>query len=78
MTLLDRTPVLSPGATAHRAAQSQLQDAVDFLGLDRGMHEMLAVPRRSLTVSVPLRREDGSQTVLTGYRVQHNLSRGPA
>ena len=79
MTVLDRAPArTSPGATARRAALSQLNDAVEFLGLDSGMHEMLATPRRSLTVAVPLRREDGSSTVLTGYRVQHNLARGPA
>ena len=79
MTVLDRAPVgSSPGATALRAAQSQLSDAVQFLGLGSGMHEMLAMPRRSLTVAVPLRRENGTSTVLTGYRVQHNLSRGPA
>jgi glutamate dehydrogenase (NAD(P)+) len=39
---------------------------------------MLATPRRSLTVSVPLTRDDGHIDVLLGYRVQHNLSRGPA
>src|SRR4051794_23546264 len=39
---------------------------------------MLAVPRRELTVSIPLRRDDGTTEVLTGYRVQHNYSRGPA
>ena len=78
MTVLDLVAATSPGDTALRAAQSQLQDAVDFLGLPSGMHQMLAVPRRSLTVAVPLRREDGSSIVLTGYRVQHNLSRGPA
>jgi glutamate dehydrogenase (NAD(P)+) len=79
MTVL-ATPVaaVSRGSDARSAALSQLARAVDVLGLDEGMHEMLATPRRSLTVSVPLRREDGTQTVLTGYRVQHNLSRGPA
>ena len=79
MTVLDLPLVTeTPGATARRAALTQLSEAVAFLGLDTGMHEMLAMPRRSLTVAVPLRREDGSSTVLTGYRVQHNLSRGPA
>ena len=39
---------------------------------------MLATPRRSLTVSVPVRREDGRMDVVQGYRVQHNISRGPA
>jgi glutamate dehydrogenase (NAD(P)+) len=42
------------------------------------MHDLLRAPRRSITVSVPLLRDDGQLLVLTGYRVQHNLARGPA
>jgi glutamate dehydrogenase (NAD(P)+) len=60
------------------SALHQLATAVEQLGLDEGMHQMLATPRRSMQVSVPLRRDDGSLEVLSGYRVQHNLSRGPA
>jgi len=56
----------------------QLTEAVDRLGLDEGMHQLLATPRRALIVSVPLRRDDGGVDVLQGYRVQHNLTRGPA
>jgi glutamate dehydrogenase (NAD(P)+) len=56
----------------------QLAGAVKHLGLDDGLHQLLATPRRSLEVAVPLRRDDGSLEVLQGYRVQHNLSRGPA
>jgi glutamate dehydrogenase (NAD(P)+) len=60
------------------SAQHQLAEAVRHLGLDDGMHAMLATPRRSMEVAVPLRRDDGRLEVLHGYRVQHNLSRGPA
>ncbi|HVE73715.1 MAG TPA: Glu/Leu/Phe/Val dehydrogenase [Mycobacteriales bacterium] len=60
------------------SALHQLADAVQQLGLDDGMHDLLATPRRSMQVAVPLRRDDGTLTVLQGYRVQHNLSRGPA
>ena len=56
----------------------QLAGAVEHLGLDDGVHQLLATPRRSLEVAVPLRRDDGTLEVLRGYRVQHNLSRGPA
>jgi glutamate dehydrogenase (NAD(P)+) len=38
---------------------------------------MLAAPRREISVSIPLRRDDGTTEVLRGYRVQHNYSRGP-
>lgn len=61
-----------------RSALHQLREAVDALGLSEGTFAMLATPRRELTVSIPLRRDDGSEEVLRGYRVQHNLSRGPA
>jgi glutamate dehydrogenase (NAD(P)+) len=63
---------------ALETALAQLTHAAGHLDLDDGMRKMLARPRRSLTVTVPLRREDGSLDVFTGYRVQHNLSRGPA
>ena len=59
-------------------ARRQLADAVKILGYDDGVYANLAAPRRELTVSIPLRRDDGSTEVLTGYRVQHNYSRGPA
>lgn len=73
-----RNAVSTPGQHALDAAQFQLAEASRFLGLDDGLHHMLATPRRSLTVSVPVRREDGRLEVVHGYRVQHNLSRGPA
>ena len=59
-------------------ARAQLRRAVDVLGYDESVYAMLAAPRREMTVSIPLRRDDGSIEVLTGHRVQHNLSRGPA
>ncbi len=60
------------------SALHQLSEAARQLGLDDGLHEMLATPRRSMQVAIPLRRDDGTMSVLAGYRVQHNLSRGPA
>jgi glutamate dehydrogenase (NAD(P)+) len=59
-------------------ARKQLRQAVDVLGYEESIYAMLAVPRREVTVSLPLRRDDGTIEVLTGRRVQHNLSRGPA
>jgi len=64
--------------SAWESARTQLAAAAEQLGLDDGMHQMLATPRREMTVAIPLRRADGSTEVLRGYRVQHNLSRGPA
>ncbi|GAA3667011.1 Glu/Leu/Phe/Val dehydrogenase [Arthrobacter ginkgonis] len=59
-------------------AQSQLAAAISTLGFEAGLHDLLARPRREMTVSVPLRRDNGSIEILTGHRVQHNFSRGPA
>ncbi|MCW2776821.1 MAG: gdhA [Frankiales bacterium] len=67
-----------PRMSALDSALHQLAGAAEQLGLDDGMHQLLATPRRSMEVAVPLRRDDGSLTVLKGYRVQHNFSRGPA
>lgn len=72
ITVPDAVP--TPLADARR----QLREAVELLGYDESVYEMLATPRREITVSIPLRRDDGSVEVLTGHRVQHNLSRGPA
>ncbi|MFI7443858.1 Glu/Leu/Phe/Val dehydrogenase [Nonomuraea indica] len=74
-----RTPALiTPGRQALDSALHQLHQAAEHLGLDDGLRAMLATPRRSLTVSVPVRREDGRLDVVQGFRVQHNISRGPA
>jgi len=82
MTTLDapvsETTGATPGASTLADAQRQLARAAEQLGLNGGTLEMLATPRREMTVSVPLRRDDGEIEVFTGHRVQHNFSRGPA
>ncbi len=47
------------------------------LGIDPGVIEVLKSPKRELSVNFPVRMDDGSIKVFTGYRVQHNESRGP-
>lgn len=59
-------------------ARSQLAEAIALLGYADGLHQMLATPRRELTVAVPLRMDTGESRLYVGYRVQHNFSRGPA
>ena len=59
-------------------AQAQFDHAADQLDLDPGMRRVLRVPKRELTVNFPVTMDDGHVEVFTGYRVQHNLSRGPA
>src|SRR6187431_1152563 len=64
--------------SAYRTAQSQLRTVGAMLGLDQGLIEILAHPKRELTVNFPVRMDDGTTKVFTGYRVQHNDARGPA
>ncbi|MFQ5878320.1 MAG: Glu/Leu/Phe/Val dehydrogenase [Acidobacteriota bacterium] len=59
-------------------AQAQFDTAADHLGLDRWLREVLRRPKRQLVVAIPTKMDDGSIHVFEGYRVQHNLARGPA
>lgn len=59
-------------------AQAQFDAAADYLMLDEGLRTILKRPKRQLIVSIPVRMDDGRIKVFEGYRVQHNLSRGPA
>ena len=59
-------------------AQQQLDEAASVLGLDRATHQMLRQPQRELHVSLPVRMDDGTTRVFSGYRVQYNDARGPA
>jgi glutamate dehydrogenase (NAD(P)+) len=63
---------------AWTVAQSQFDLAAERLNLDQGMRAVLREPRREFTVHFPVHMDDGSVRVFTGYRVQHNLGRGPA
>ena len=56
---------------------SQFEEAAEALGIDDGIRDFLKVPKRSVIVSVPVRMDDGTVKVFTGYRVQHNNARGP-
>jgi glutamate dehydrogenase (NAD(P)+) len=59
-------------------ARRQLEIAAKHLELDEGLHAVLAQPKRQLIVHFPVVMDDGSVEVFEGYRVQHNVSRGPS
>src|SRR3984893_11872281 len=61
-----------------RIAQIQFDMAAEFLKLDPGLRQILRTPKRVLEVSIPTKMDNGQVKVLTGYRVQHNVARGPA
>lgn len=58
-------------------ALAQLDVAFEHLGLPEGLRAIIRQPERELTVAVPIRHEDGTYAVYTGYRVQHSSARGP-
>ena len=68
----------SAGAAALAAALAQFDAAANHLGLEAGIRAVLRAPQRELTVHFPVKRDDGSVQVFQGYRVQHNVARGPA
>ncbi len=58
-------------------AQEQIDRAGAKLNLDPGLLSLLKHPKRELTVNFPVRMDDGSIKIFTGYRVQYNDARGP-
>ncbi|MGH9669018.1 MAG: Glu/Leu/Phe/Val family dehydrogenase, partial [Terriglobales bacterium] len=74
--------VLSPVETqedlnSFRIAMRQFDTAAEKLQLEPGLREILRRPRRALTLSLPVKMDDGSIRVFQGFRVQHNNARGP-
>ena len=64
--------------SAWQAALSQLDEAAALMNLDPAVHEILRTPKRSLTVAVPIKLDEGGVKVFVGHRVHHNTSRGPS
>lgn len=59
------------------STQDVIQDALNKLGYDEGMFELLKEPLRMLEVRIPIKMDDGKVKVYTGYRAQHNDAVGP-
>jgi glutamate dehydrogenase/leucine dehydrogenase len=66
-------PQVNPFDTAKR----QIDIVADLLKLDDGHRDILKHPKRELTVNFPVRLDDDTYHVFTGYRVQYNMARGP-
>jgi glutamate dehydrogenase (NAD(P)+) len=58
-------------------ARRQLDNVARLIDLDPAVHAVLKVPKREVTVNFPVRMSSGLTRIFTGYRVQHNDSRGP-
>lgn len=59
-------------------ALGQLDEIAKEINLDENIHQILRHPKRCLTVSIPIQMDNGKIKVFTGFRVQHNVNRGPA
>lgn len=59
-------------------ALQQYDQALRYCNIDPGIAEVMRHPKRQLTVSLPIKMDDGSVQVFTGYRVQHSMACGPA
>ena len=64
--------------SAFETAQRRFDAAADVIGLSDDSRRGLREVKRELTVHFPVRMDDGSVRVFTGWRVHHNISRGPA
>jgi glutamate dehydrogenase (NAD(P)+) len=67
---------LFENSPTYQMAVQQLRTVAGVIDLDPGIAERLAVPKRSLVVSIPVRMDDGSVKAFIGYRVQHSLTSG--
>src|SRR5579875_2723072 len=59
------------------AVLERIDDAASLIGLDEDVHKMLSHPTRVLEVAIPVRMDNGKVEVFTGWRVHHDVSRGP-
>lgn len=60
------------------AAQARVKVACDKLGLDADVYEILKNPQRMVEVSIPVKMDNGTVRVFTGFRAQHNTAIGPS
>ncbi|MEM6285038.1 MAG: Glu/Leu/Phe/Val dehydrogenase [Chloroflexota bacterium] len=74
---LTRSTASHSADEAYRTALNQFDRAVSYTALDDGIREFLRYPRREFTVNFPVRRDDGTVEMFTGYRVHHSTVLGP-
>lgn len=69
---------MNPNMNSWESALCQLDEVAVKIDLEPWIHKKLRKCRRELVVSVPVRMDDGSVKIFTGYRVQHNTTPGPS
>ncbi|HEX7315598.1 MAG TPA: Glu/Leu/Phe/Val dehydrogenase [Pyrinomonadaceae bacterium] len=78
MSLQTATTTPAEELNPFKIAQQQFDAAADYLDLDDSMRQVLKNAKRQLIVSIPVKMDGGQVCVFEGYRVQHNIARGPA
>ncbi len=68
---------MSTNKDPYLEAKKQLRSAVDILGYSDEIYEMLSTPERIVQVKIPVKMDNGSLKIFTGWRVQHNSALGP-
>ena len=69
---------MSAGGSIFNAMLQEFDGAARLLGLDPGIWKILTNPKRQIAVSCPVQMDNGEIEVFTGYRVQYNITLGPA
>jgi glutamate dehydrogenase (NAD(P)+) len=64
--------------STYEIAVEQFDNAASYLDIPAGIREMLRVPKRELSVNFPVKMDDGSVKMFTGYRVHHSTILGPS
>ena len=59
-------------------AREQLRHVADVFGIDQNLVNVLSQCKRAVEVSIPVQMDDGSTRAFTGFRVVHNIARGPS
>ena len=69
---------MESGGSIFNAMLQEFDGAARLLGLDQGLWKVLTHPKRQIAVSCPIQMDNGEIEVFTGYRVQYNITLGPA
>ncbi|HWL24164.1 MAG TPA: Glu/Leu/Phe/Val dehydrogenase [Ureibacillus sp.] len=68
---------MSENLNLQGSTQEVIKEALNKLGYDEAMYELLKEPLRMLHVRIPVKMDDGTTKVFTAYRAQHNDAVGP-
>jgi glutamate dehydrogenase (NAD(P)+) len=78
LTTLQEAPVSHLRENPFDIARTQLRRVGDTFGIDDNLINVLSNCKKAVEVSVPTQMDDGTTSVFTGYRVTHNIARGPS